>query len=105
MRTTSELSRGANPRDPKRMVVGDDASRQGGLEDLVALAEATGATVVMVTHELPSIFTIANNAIYLDAATQRMIDKGDPKWMREHSTHDVVRRFLRREAEVSTQGE
>ena len=69
------------------------------LDDLILqLKESTGATVVMVTHELPSIFAIANNAIYLDAGSRRLIDQGDPKWLREHSTQPVVRQFLRRQA-------
>jgi phospholipid/cholesterol/gamma-HCH transport system ATP-binding protein len=69
------------------------------LDDLILqLKESTGATVLMVTHELPSIFAIANNSIYLDAGSKRMIDAGDPAFLRDHSEHDVVRRFLRREA-------
>lgn len=70
------------------------------LDDLILqLKDSTGATVVMVTHELPSIFAIANNGIYLDADTRRMIEQGDPAWMRDNSPHEIVRRFLRREAE------
>jgi len=69
------------------------------LDDLILqLKESTGATVVMVTHELPSIFAIANNSVYLDAGSKRMIDSGDPAWLRDHSEHAVVRQFLRREA-------
>jgi phospholipid/cholesterol/gamma-HCH transport system ATP-binding protein len=69
------------------------------LDDLILqLKDSTGATVVMVTHELPSIFAIANNSIYLDAGSKRMIDSGDPAWLRDHSEHAVVRQFLRREA-------
>ncbi len=72
------------------------------LDDLILqLKESTGATVIMVTHELPSIFTIANNAIYLDADSKRMIETGDPNWMREHSEHAVVQQFLRREADTN----
>lgn len=70
------------------------------LDDLILqIKESTGATVVMVTHELPSIFAIANNSIYLDAATQRLIDRGDPAYLREHSDHAVVRQFLNRAGE------
>lgn len=73
------------------------------LDDLILqLKESTGATVVMVTHELPSIYAIANNAIYLDNKSKRMIDSGDPKWLRDHSEHAVVRQFLRREAKEPT---
>ena len=67
------------------------------LDDLILqIKESTGATVVMVTHELPSIFAIANNSVYLDAGTQRLIDRGNPAWLREHSENAVVRQFLNR---------
>lgn len=73
------------------------------LDDLIVqLKESTGATVVMVTHELASIFAIATNSIYLDARTRRMIDSGNPAWLREHSEHAVVRQFLGREAAVES---
>lgn len=76
------------------------------LDDLILqLQESTGATVVMVTHELASIFAIANRAIYLDAESQRMIDSGDPKWMRDNSQHAIVRQFLQRQADPATPGE
>ncbi len=67
------------------------------LDDLIAqLQESLGATVVMVTHELPSIFAIANNSVYLDAKTQTMIATGDPKELRDHNDQPVVRQFLNR---------
>jgi len=67
------------------------------LDDLIMeLHQSTGATVVMVTHELASIFAISNNAIYLDAATRTMIDYGDPAYLRDHSSQPVVRQFLTR---------
>ncbi|WOJ96394.1 ATP-binding cassette domain-containing protein [Congregibacter brevis] len=75
------------------------------LDDLILqLKESTGASVVMVTHELPSIFAIANNAIYLDADSKRMIETGNPTWMRERSEHAVVRQFLNREAQQADGG-
>lgn len=68
------------------------------LDDLILqIKESTGATVLMVTHELPSIFAIANNAIYLDADSKRLIETGNPKWMRDHSEHAIVRQFLSRD--------
>jgi phospholipid/cholesterol/gamma-HCH transport system ATP-binding protein len=67
-------------------------------ELIVQIKESMGATVVMVTHELPSIFGIATNAVYLDAASKTMIAYGDPKQLRDHSDQAVVRQFLRREA-------
>jgi phospholipid/cholesterol/gamma-HCH transport system ATP-binding protein len=65
-------------------------------ELIVQLQESIGATVVMVTHELPSIFDIATNSVYLDADSRTMIDYGDPKIMRDHSEQAIVRQFLAR---------
>jgi phospholipid/cholesterol/gamma-HCH transport system ATP-binding protein len=65
-------------------------------ELIVQLQESTGATVVMVTHELASIFDIATNSVYLDASTRTMIDYGDPRALRDHSDQAVVRQFLSR---------
>ena len=65
-------------------------------ELIVALAESLGATVVMVTHELESIFAIATQAIYLDNVTRTLLDAGTPDWLRDHSEHEVIRAFLQR---------
>jgi phospholipid/cholesterol/gamma-HCH transport system ATP-binding protein len=65
-------------------------------ELIVQLKESIGATVVMVTHELASIFDIATNSVYLDANTRTMIDYGDPRELRDHSAQPVVRQFLSR---------
>jgi phospholipid/cholesterol/gamma-HCH transport system ATP-binding protein len=65
-------------------------------ELIVEMKESLGATVVMVTHELPSIFDIATNSVYLDAETRTMIDYGDPKFMRDNSEQAIVRQFLAR---------
>jgi phospholipid/cholesterol/gamma-HCH transport system ATP-binding protein len=67
------------------------------LDDLIfELKESTGATVVIVTHELASIFAIATNSVYLDATSHTMIDCGDPAYLRDHSQQAVVREFLTR---------
>ncbi|RLQ21948.1 ATP-binding cassette domain-containing protein [Seongchinamella sediminis] len=69
------------------------------LDELIdQLQDSTGATVVMVTHELPSIFGIATNSVYLDASSKTMIAYGDPKHLRDHSDQPVVRQFLARES-------
>ncbi|MFU8763787.1 MAG: ABC transporter ATP-binding protein [Haliea sp.] len=69
------------------------------LDDLILqLKESIGATVVMVTHELPSIFAIATNSVYLDASSRTMIDYGDPRQLRDSSEQPVVRQFLARSA-------
>jgi len=65
-------------------------------ELIVEMKESLGATVVMVTHELPSIFEIATNSVYLDANTRTMIGYGDPRHLRDHSEQAVVRQFLAR---------
>ena len=71
------------------------------LDELIAsLQDSIGATVVMVTHELPSIFDIATNSVYLDANTRTMIDYGDPRELRDHSRQPVVRQFLTRSGAV-----
>ena len=67
-------------------------------ELIVQLKESIGATVVMVTHELPSIFAIANNSVYLDNVSRTMIAYGNPAELREHSDQPVVRQFLSRSA-------
>lgn len=68
------------------------------LDDLILeLRDSLGATVVLVTHELPSIFAIANNSVFLDADTRTMIAYGDPRELVEHGA-DQVRSFLKRGA-------
>jgi phospholipid/cholesterol/gamma-HCH transport system ATP-binding protein len=76
------------------------------LDDLVMeIQDSTGATVVMVSHELASIFNIANNSVYLDAASRTMIDSGDPGYLRDHSKQAVVRQFLTRGSSAGDSGE
>jgi phospholipid/cholesterol/gamma-HCH transport system ATP-binding protein len=72
-------------------------------ELIVQLQESIGATVVMVTHELPSIFAISTNSVYLDADTRTMIAYGNPAELREHSDQAVVRQFLTRSAAAPTE--
>jgi phospholipid/cholesterol/gamma-HCH transport system ATP-binding protein len=65
-------------------------------ELIIEMQESLGATVVIVTHELASIFAIATNSVFLDAETKTMIDYGDPNLLVENSEHEKVRRFLTR---------
>ena len=70
------------------------------LDDLILeLRESLGATVVVVTHELASIFTIGNNSVFLDPETKTMIAQGDPKKLLADSKDPKVRKFLTRGAE------
>jgi phospholipid/cholesterol/gamma-HCH transport system ATP-binding protein len=67
------------------------------LDDLILeLRESLGATVVVVTHELASIFTIGNNSVFLDADIKTMTAVGDPKRLRDGSKDPKVRKFLLR---------
>ncbi len=72
------------------------------LDDLVrTLVESLGTTIVVVTHELPSIFRIADDCILLDKEEQGIIARGDPRELRDGSADERVRRFfLRRSREV-----
>jgi phospholipid/cholesterol/gamma-HCH transport system ATP-binding protein len=67
------------------------------LDDLILeLRDSLGATVVVVTHELASIFTIADNSVFLDADTKTMIETGNPSRLRTESEIPKVREFLNR---------
>lgn len=68
-------------------------------ELILELRDSLGATIVVVTHELPSIFTIGNNSIFLNVDRRTMTASGDPKELRDHSDDPDVRRFLTRGAE------
>ncbi|HEA68370.1 MAG TPA: ATP-binding cassette domain-containing protein [Desulfobacterales bacterium] len=65
-------------------------------ELILEIRDSLGATVVMVTHELASIFAIGNNSVFLDADTRTMIAAGNPKKLRDESPDPKVRAFLRR---------
>jgi phospholipid/cholesterol/gamma-HCH transport system ATP-binding protein len=67
------------------------------LDDLILeLRDSLGTTVVVVTHELASIFEIGNNSVFLDAEAKTQLATGDPKELRDSHPNDVVRTFLRR---------
>lgn len=65
-------------------------------ELILELRTTLGTTIVVVTHELASIFAIGNNGIFLDAESRSMIASGDPKQLREHCSDPRVRTFLNR---------
>jgi phospholipid/cholesterol/gamma-HCH transport system ATP-binding protein len=68
------------------------------LDDLILrLRDSLGTTIVVVTHELPSIFSIADTSIFLDAETKQMIAHGDPRELvKEGHSDPKVREFLLR---------
>jgi len=65
-------------------------------ELILELRDNLGATVVIVTHELASIFAIGNNCVFLDAESRVQIASGDPKELLAHSEDPRVRKFLTR---------
>jgi phospholipid/cholesterol/gamma-HCH transport system ATP-binding protein len=67
------------------------------LDDLILeLRDNLGSTVVIVTHELASIFAIADNSVFLDAESRTAIAHGNPRTLIDHAEHPKVRTFLRR---------
>jgi phospholipid/cholesterol/gamma-HCH transport system ATP-binding protein len=67
------------------------------LDDLILeLRDSLGTTVVIVTHELASIFAIGNNSVFLDAETRTMIAQGDPNRMLAETDDPKVKEFLTR---------
>ena len=70
------------------------------LDDLIlSLRDSLGATVVMVSHELPSIFAISDDCIFLDAEVRTMTAHGNPRELRDHPPNEHVHRFLTRGGE------
>jgi phospholipid/cholesterol/gamma-HCH transport system ATP-binding protein len=72
------------------------------LDDLILeLRQSLGATIVVVTHELASIFAIGDDAVFLDAETRTMIARGSPQALLAASPDPKVRAFLTRGAPVA----
>ncbi len=69
-------------------------------ELILQLKENMNMTVIVVTHDLDSIFTIGNNSLFLDAATHTMLEKGNPHDLRFYAKNKSVRRFLNRGKEL-----
>lgn len=65
-------------------------------ELIVDLKESLGATIVIVSHELASIFGIGTNSIFLDADSHSAIARGHPKQLLAHTRDPRVLRFLTR---------
>jgi len=63
---------------------------------ILSLRANLGFTFVVVTHELQSIFTIADRAVMLDPVSRSIIAEGNPRDLRDHSTDPRVRQFFNR---------
>jgi phospholipid/cholesterol/gamma-HCH transport system ATP-binding protein len=67
------------------------------LDDLILqLSESLGTTMVVVTHELASIFAIGNNSVFLDASIRTMTATGNPKMLLAETKDPTLRLFLTR---------
>jgi phospholipid/cholesterol/gamma-HCH transport system ATP-binding protein len=107
----SELSGGMHKRaglaraialDPKLLFFDEPSAGLDPISSLrldqliVQICKAMDSTVVIVSHELPSILSIGTHCVILDAQAKTMLDSGDPKELLHHSSHEKVREFLSR---------
>ena len=77
---------------------GLDPLTSAGLDALIReLARGLGLTFVIVTHELPSIYAIADRVIILDPQIHGIVAEGPPAYLRDHAEQPWVRQFLNRE--------
>ena len=64
---------------------------------ILSMRDHLGATVVIVTHELDSIFSITDRVAVIDKKEKTIVAEGDPRELRDHSENTFVRRFLNRD--------
>ncbi len=62
---------------------------------IINLAKSLEITFIIVSHELSSIYAIADEVIMLDETTKTITAQGKPQYLRDHSTNPKVREFLR----------
>ncbi len=67
---------------------------------IIYLSRTLGITLVIVTHELPSIYSVADRVIMLDKRVKKIVAEGSPQHLRDHSENTWVRQFFARQAET-----
>ncbi len=88
--------------DPKILFLdepsaGLDPITSADLDSLIlSLSRLLGTTFIIVTHELPSIFSIASRVLVLDSSVKTMVAIGDPVSLRDRSQNPWVREFFSR---------
>ena len=81
---------------------GLDPITSSRLDELILeLRDGLGVTVVIVSHELPSLFAICDDGVFLDAETKTAIGHGAPRDLRDRSDHPTIQSFMRRSASIA----
>ncbi|OPY67226.1 MAG: Methionine import ATP-binding protein MetN [Syntrophorhabdaceae bacterium PtaU1.Bin034] len=79
---------------------GLDPITSAGLDELIKrINQGMGTTIVIVSHELEAIFSVAHRIIMLDKSKKGIIAEGDPRVLKEKSPDPHVRHFFNRQAE------
>ena len=105
MRKRAALAR-ASALDPEVLFFDEPSSgldpiTASRLDDLILqLRESFGTTIVVVSHDLESIFKIADRALFLDIEQKTMTALGNPAELREHPPSEEVHRFLTRDGDA-----
>jgi phospholipid/cholesterol/gamma-HCH transport system ATP-binding protein len=68
---------------------------------ILRLNDSLGITFVIVTHELPSIYTVADRVVMLDKEIQGIAEIGSPEELRDKSQHEWIREFMKREVHAT----
>jgi phospholipid/cholesterol/gamma-HCH transport system ATP-binding protein len=85
---------------------GLDPITSADLDQLIKrLAKSLGITFLIVTHELPSIYSIADRVIMLDKRVKKIVADGDPRDLRDNSDNPWVKQFFHREASAAKERE
>ena len=84
---------------------GLDPVTSAELDELILrIRDEQGTTIVLVSHELASIYAIADRSVFLDRATHSILDEGPPAFLRDNSSHPAVRAFFNRTPERKPTG-